>query len=46
MSAAASGVLSVVGTPIGNLSDASPRVIQTLKSADLLLCEEIGRAHV
>ena len=40
MSAAASGVLSVVGTPIGNLSDASPRVIQTLKSADLLLCED------
>lgn len=40
MSAAASGVLSVVGTPIGNLSDASPRVVQTLKSADLLLCED------
>lgn len=40
MSAASPGVLSVVGTPIGNLSDASPRVIQTLKSADLLLCED------
>lgn len=34
------GVLSMVGTPIGNLSDASPRVIDTLRSADLLLCED------
>ena len=36
----AGGVLSVVGTPIGNLSDASPRVVQTLTDADLLLCED------
>lgn len=34
------GVLSMVGTPIGNLSDASPRVIETLTHADLLLCED------
>ena len=34
------GVLSMVGTPIGNLSDASPRVIDTLGSADILLCED------
>lgn len=34
------GVLSMVGTPIGNLSDASPRVVQTLSSADVLLCED------
>lgn len=34
------GMLSVVGTPIGNLSDASPRVLQTLRDADLLLCED------
>lgn len=35
-----SGMLSVVGTPIGNLSDASPRVVDTLGKADLLLCED------
>ncbi len=34
------GLLSVVGTPIGNLSDASPRVIETLKSSDVVLCED------
>ena len=34
------GMLSLVGTPIGNLSDASPRVIETLRSADVLLCED------
>lgn len=34
------GLLSMVGTPIGNLSDASPRVIDTLAAADLLLCED------
>ena len=34
------GLLSVVGTPIGNLSDASPRVIDTLGRADVVLCED------
>lgn len=38
--AAGGGVLSVVGTPIGNLEDASPRVIRTLGEADLVLCED------
>ena len=38
--AAACGTLYMVGTPIGNLSDASPRVVQTLTEADLLLCED------
>ncbi len=37
---AAVGVLSLVGTPIGNLSDASPRVLDTLRAADVLLCED------
>lgn len=37
---AAGGMLSLVGTPIGNLSDASPRVLETLRGADVLLCED------
>lgn len=36
----AEGLLSVVGTPIGNLDDASPRVIDTLRTADVVLCED------
>lgn len=34
------GMLSLVGTPIGNLGDASPRVIETLRRADVVLCED------
>ena len=34
------GLLSVVGTPIGNLSDASPRVRDTLRDSDVILCED------
>ena len=34
------GILSVVGTPIGNLRDASPRVLDTLGAADVVLCED------
>lgn len=34
------GILSVVGTPIGNLSDASPRVLDVLARADAILCED------
>lgn len=34
------GILSLVGTPIGNLGDASPRVLDTLRAADVLLCED------
>ncbi len=33
-------MLSLVGTPIGNLADASPRVVDTFRNADLLLCED------
>ena len=34
------GILSIVGTPIGNLSDASPRVVETLSRASVILCED------
>lgn len=34
------GILSVVGTPIGNLEDASARVIRTLSEASVILCED------
>ena len=38
--AGASGVLSMVGTPIGNLDDASPRVLETLRRASVICCED------
>jgi len=34
------GALVVVGTPIGNLGDLSPRAVAALASADVLYCED------
>ena len=34
------GKLFVVGTPIGNLSDFSPRGVQTLKNVDFIAAED------
>ena len=34
------GLLSMVGVPIGNLSDASPRTVETFAHADVVVCED------
>jgi 16S rRNA (cytidine1402-2'-O)-methyltransferase len=35
-----SGTLFIIATPIGNLEDASPRVLRTLGEVDVLYCED------
>jgi 16S rRNA (cytidine1402-2'-O)-methyltransferase len=34
------GILYVVATPIGNLADAGPRALETLRTADIVACED------
>jgi 16S rRNA (cytidine1402-2'-O)-methyltransferase len=40
-----SGALTVVGTPIGNLGDISPRAVESLVGADIIYCEDTRRTR-
>lgn len=41
-----SGKLYIVPTPVGNMSDMTPRAIETLKKANLILCEDTRTSSV
>lgn len=39
------GTLLVIGTPIGNLGDLTPRAVESLKAADVVACEDTRRTR-
>ncbi len=41
----APGRIVLVGTPIGNLGDLSPRAVATLRAADVIFCEDTRRTR-
>lgn len=43
MAAGSGGALVLVTTPIGNLSDLSPRAVEALQAADVVCCEDTRR---
>ena len=37
-------ILNVIGVPIGNIDDLSPRAYNTLKNSNIILCEDTRMA--